>query len=196
MKSKTLIFTVLAFIQLSALADKKADLTGTLYCKNKEMQNLSTASESNVADRIVVQKKYRKLYLMSHGAILRSYDIAMGPGAALGPKALEGDNKTPEGIYNVEFKNPKSRYYMALKVSYPNVKDIAYAESKDKSAGNYIMIHGFPTAAIDGLIPQIVKDQQHPKINWTRGCMAVTDREIEEIYSLVKEKTTIEICPI
>lgn len=195
MKTKTLIFTLVAFVYISAFADKKADLSGTQYCKNKEMLNLMSAPASSAADRIVVQKKYKKLYLINDGAIIKSYDIAMGPGAALGPKAFEGDNKTPEGIYNVEFKNPKSKYYMALKVSYPNSKDLNYAESLGKKAGNFIMIHGFPTAAIDGLIPQLVKDVQHPKINWTRGCMAVTDREIEEIYSLVKEKTTIEICP-
>ena len=130
MKTKSLLTIIFfVFIHLTAFADKKADLTGTLYCKNKEMLNLPSAPESSSADRIVVQKKYKKLYLIKNGALVKSYDIAMGPGADLGPKAFEGDNKTPEGTYNVEFKNPKSRYYMALKVSYPNNKDLAYAES-------------------------------------------------------------------
>jgi murein L,D-transpeptidase YafK len=195
MKMQKIIFLV-SLISLTAMAQKKADLTGTLYCQNKEMAEISQASDNSTVDRIVVQKKYKKLYLMSKNQILKSYDIAMGPNADKGPKTFQGDNKTPEGIYNVEFKNPKSNYYMALKVSYPNGKDIAYAQSKNKSAGNFIMIHGFPVKPIDGLIPQIVKDEQHPAVNWTQGCMAVTDREIEEIYSLVQVKSTIEICPI
>jgi len=195
MKLQKIIFLG-SLISLTAMAQKKADLTGTLYCQNKEMSAISQAADTGKVDRIVVQKKYKKLYLMSKNQILKSYDIAMGPNAEKGPKTFQGDNKTPEGIYNVEFKNPKSNYYMALKVSYPNAKDIAYAQSMNKSAGNFIMIHGFPVKPIDGLIPQIVKDEQHPKVNWTQGCMAVTDREIEEIYSLVQEKTTIEICPI
>ena len=132
MKTKILLFTLTAVFQLTAFSQKKADLMGTQYCKNKEMLNLPTLVDSNSSDRIVVQKKYKKLYLMKNGAILKSYDIAMGPGAVLGPKAFEGDNKTPEGIYNVEFKNPKSRYYMALKVSYPNQKDLDFAESQNK----------------------------------------------------------------
>lgn len=195
MKLQKIIFLG-SLISLTAMAQKKADLTGTLYCQNKEMVDISQAPEAAKVDRIVVQKKYKKLYLMSKNQILKSYDIAMGPNAEKGPKTFQGDNKTPEGIYKVEFKNPKSNYYMALKVSYPNAKDIAYAQSKNKGAGNFIMIHGFPVKPIDGLIPQIVKDEQHPVVNWTQGCMAVTDREIEEIYSLVQEKTTIEICPI
>lgn len=194
---KLQIFVFLgSFISLTAMAQKKADLTGTLYCQNKEMSQISQAPENGKVDRIVVQKKYKKLFLMSKNQILKSYDIAMGPNADKGPKAFQGDNKTPEGIYKVEFKNPKSNYYLALKVSYPNAKDIAYAQTMNRNAGNFIMIHGFPVKPIDGLIPQIVKDEQHPTVNWTQGCMAVTDREIEEIYSLVQEKTTIEICPI
>jgi murein L,D-transpeptidase YafK len=203
LKTKIFLFVLISF-QISAFAAKKADLTGTMYCRNKEMTGVRLLNSSNElvnqadlkADRIVVQKEYKKLYLMSQGFIIKSYDIAMGPGASLGPKAFEGDNKTPEGMYNVEFKNPNSKYYMALKVSYPNARDTSYALSQKRSAGGYIMIHGFPVAEQDGLIPEIVKNNLHPRVNWTQGCMAVTDREIEEIYSLVQEKVAIEICPV
>jgi murein L,D-transpeptidase YafK len=191
-----IVLLITMLFQVNVFAAKSADLTGTLYCQNKKMAGILQAKDDSVVDRIVVQKEYKKLYLISGGRILKAYDIAMGPGAKLGPKTYEGDNKTPEGIYNVEFKNPNSKYYMALKVSYPNVRDIKYATEHDRNAGSFIMIHGFPVKAQDGLIPQIVKDVQHPIINWTQGCMAVTDREIEEIYSLVQEKTTIEICPV
>jgi murein L,D-transpeptidase YafK len=193
---KIIMMSCLFAMTSFALAQKKADLTGALYCQNKEMQGLLDAPEAMKADRIVVQKKYKKLYLLSKNQIVKSYDIAMGPNAEKGPKAFEGDSKTPEGIYNIAYKNPKSNYYMALKVSYPNAKDVTYAQSMGKNPGDFIMIHGFPVKPIDGLTPQVVKDQQHPMVNWTRGCMAVTDREIEEIYSLVREKTTIEICPL
>ena len=132
MKTIYFVFCVIVLLQISAFSQKMADLTGTKYCKNKEMANLLNSEDALFADRIVVQKKYKKLYLLKNGAIAKSYDIAMGPGANLGPKAFEGDNKTPEGIYNVEFKNPKSRYYMALKVSYPNIKDMDYAKSQNK----------------------------------------------------------------
>lgn len=181
---------------ITAFAQKQADLSGTLFCQNKEMLGVTSNESANSIDRIVVQKKFKKLYLLNKNQIVRSYDIAMGPNAEKGPKSFQGDNKTPEGIYNVAYKNPKSNYYMALKVSYPNSKDMAYAKSMNKNPGDFIMIHGFPVKSIDGLNPQIIKDQQHPKVNWTQGCMAVTDREIEEIYSLVQDKTTIEICPI
>jgi murein L,D-transpeptidase YafK len=200
MKIVLVIFALIQFnFCIAAVSIKRADLKGTLYCQNKEMNHLIFTEEAYSADRIVVQKKYHKLYLMNKGSILRVYDIAMGPNSADGPKEFEGDKKTPEGIYTVELKNPHSNYYMALKTSYPAARDTTFAALKKKNAGSFIMIHGFPVKPIDGLTPQIVKDVWHaaiPKIDWTAGCMAVTDREIEEIYSLVKEKTIIEICPI
>ncbi len=191
---KTVMVCILAY-QIPTYAGKMVDLKGTTYCQNKEMTDILQDSEATRTDLIVVQKKYRKLYLMSKGRIIKSYPIAMGPAADKGPKEFEGDNKTPEGLYHIEFKNPKSNYYMALKVSYPNSNDIKYAKFKNQNPGGFIMVHGFPIKSIDGLIPETVKHQLHPEINWTQGCMAVTDREIEEIYSYVPEKTNIEICP-
>ncbi len=183
------------FLPTITFAGKTANLNGTQYCDNKSMNGVEIEeSELVTVDRLVVQKKTRTLYLMANGKIVKSYTIAMGPNAEQGPKEFEGDNKTPEGLYSIEFKNPKSNYYMALKVSYPNAQDLAYAKAQNKKAGGFIMVHGFPVKPIDGLIPSEVKDV-HPLKDWTQGCMAVTDREIEEIYSFVQVETPIEICP-
>lgn len=187
----------ISFLLLPALsfANKIVDMSGTQYCENKSMHGVEVENSDLVnVDRIVVQKSSRLLYLMSNGKIVKSYAIAMGPNSEKGPKEFEGDNKTPEGLYSIEFKNPKSNYYMALKVSYPNDQDLAYAKAQGKKAGGFIMVHGFPVRPIDGLIPSEVKDM-HPAVYWTQGCMAVTDREIEEIYSYIQVKTPIEICP-
>ena len=189
------IICILGLQSATVFAQKSVDFSVTKYCQNKEMKQIQTNPLALTADRIVVQKKYKKLYLMSGESIIKSYQIAMGPGSNLGPKEFEGDLKTPEGLYKIEFKNPKSNYYMALKISYPNKKDIAYAATQDKTAGSFIMIHGFPTKEIDGLIPQMVKNKLHPLVNWTQGCIAVTDHEIEDIYSYVRVETDIEICP-
>ena len=182
-------------LQSYSATGKKIDLSKALYCQNKDMIGLETDEDANSADRIVIQKKTRKIHLMNQGRIVKSYDMAMGPRFDQGPKQFQGDNKTPEGVYEVELKNPQSSYYLALRVSYPNKQDKDFAAQAGRSPGGDIMIHGFPVKPVAGLVPSIVKDQ-HPAVNWTQGCVAVTDREIEEIYSLVKVKTPIEICPL
>ena len=194
MKNVTL-FSLILFSQFAFAVGKKVDLSKTLFCSNKEMLSVEKDENASKIDRIVVQKKYRKLYLMNQNKIVKSYDIAMGPNWNKGPKQFQGDNKTPEGLYEVELKNPKSSYYLALRVSYPNKADVQFAEDNGRPAGGDIMIHGFPVKPVADLIPGVVKDQ-HPMVNWTQGCMAVSDREIEEIFSLVDVKTTIEICPL
>ena len=195
LKLSSFILSSFLLFPLLSFAGKVVDLQGTRYCDNKAMQGIEIEmSELVTVDRIVVQKSSRLLYMMANGKIIKSYSIAMGPQAENGPKEFEGDNKTPEGLYSIEFKNPKSNYYMALKVSYPNAKDLAYAKARNKKAGGFIMVHGFPVRPIDGLVPSEVKES-HPLQDWTQGCMAVTDREIEEIYSYVQVATPIEICP-
>lgn len=128
---------------------------------------------------IQVHKADRKMYLLHNGEVLESYDIGLGF-APQGHKQFEGDGKTPEGTYFISHRNPKSRYHLSLGVSYPNDADRAYAAAAGKAPGGDIMVHGGPPRKTN-------------KRDWTAGCIAVTDREIEEIYAMVKPGTPIYI---
>ncbi len=139
------------------------------------------------ADRIVVEKAARTLTLFRGDAALATYRVALG-GNPVGPKERQGDRKTPEGDYTIDFKNAGSRYHLSLKVSYPDAADRARAAAAGVSPGGDIMIHGLPNGygwVGDGHIAQ----------DWTDGCVAVTNDEIEEIWSLVAVGTPIEIKP-
>ncbi|HEX7674688.1 MAG TPA: L,D-transpeptidase family protein [Bdellovibrio sp.] len=140
-------------------------------------------------DRILVSKYRRELYLIDDGVVLKTYHVAFGGDPLGGPKHFEGDQKTPEGLYNIDYKNPKSAYFLSLHTSYPNDADVDYARARGKSPGGDIMIHGF--AIEPKMHAKAVAN--HPN-DWTDGCMAVTDEEIKEIFALVKEKTAVEIC--
>lgn len=145
-------------------------------------------SEGLKIERIVVSKDRKELYLISGETLVKAYPVAFGSNPE-GHKQFEGDNKTPEGLYFIDYKNSQSAYTKALHISYPNQADVAYAKSQGKSAGGDIMIHGLPTEERKKTAVGLI----HP-YNWTQGCVAVKDEEIEEIYSLVKEKTLVEIC--
>jgi murein L,D-transpeptidase YafK len=137
-------------------------------------------------DRIVVEKSARKLSVQRGGKILKSYRVALGPNP-IGPKEQEGDMKTPEGIYIVDSRKPDSDYHLALHISYPSAADDARAAARGVSAGSDIMIHGLPNGH--------VSDVFHPTIDWTAGCIAVTDVEIEELWRVTPDGTAIEIKP-
>lgn len=177
---------------------KSADLTGTQYCQDEtKLKNLAAIShldERNEIDRIVVSKKSRELYLISQGRLFKTYKVTFGFGFYQGNKVKMGDGRTPEGIYRVELKNAQSAYHKALRVSYPNERDKAFAKASGAAPGGDIMIHGFPSADTKEL-QRYALSQTHPQLNWTQGCVAVTDKEIDEIFSLVAVNTTIEICP-
>ncbi len=136
-------------------------------------------------DRIVVEKALRRMDLLSNGAVVRSYEIALGF-APRGDKQEEGDGKTPEGEYVIEGRNPTSAYHLSLKVSYPDASDRAAAAARGVSPGGDIFIHGAPNW---WFLPG------QPPGDWTRGCIAVTKKEIEEIWRLVPDGTPIEIRP-
>jgi murein L,D-transpeptidase YafK len=181
-----------------ATLTKRADLNGTEYCSNevklKKLSPLLHLDERNQIDRIVISKKDKKLYLLSQGRLYKTYQTAFGFGFEQGNKSKMADGRTPEGLYKVELKNDKSAYSKALRVSYPNERDKAFAKAKGVNPGGDIMIHGFPNKDEKELTrAQII--EAHPAINWTQGCIAVTNQEIEEIFSLVAVNTTIEICP-
>lgn len=131
---------------------------------------------------IVVNKSAGHMYLLHHRSILKSYDIDLGF-APKGPKRFEGDGKTPEGTYLINRRNPNSAFHLSLGISYPNSADVAYARARGKRAGGDIFIHGKPN-----------NDKKLARIeNWTAGCIAVKDREMEEIYAMVDIGTIITI---
>jgi len=141
------------------------------------------------ADRILVEKAKRRMYLLHENKIIKTYKISLGSDP-VGAKVREGDNKTPEGDYRIVSHNPRSSYHLSLKISYPDREQIKAAEKGNYSAGGDIMIHGFPNK-----IPDFIFSQWHESHDWTQGCIAVTNEEIEEIYRLVRDGTPITIRP-
>ncbi|UWQ99561.1 L,D-transpeptidase family protein [Rhodobacteraceae bacterium S2214] len=131
--------------------------------------------------RIQVFKARRTMQLLSGTRQLKSYKFELGFAPA-GHKSFEGDGRTPEGAYLINRRNPNSRYHLSLGISYPNRNDIAYARSHGLSPGGDIFIHGTPN-------PLSNED------DWTWGCIAVTNDEIEEIYAMVRDGTPIYIYP-
>ncbi|MFP5478646.1 MAG: murein L,D-transpeptidase family protein [Alphaproteobacteria bacterium] len=131
--------------------------------------------------QVQVHKGDRKMYLFHHDRVLKSYDIGLGF-APEGHKQFEGDGKTPEGQYYISHKNPNSQFHLSLGISYPNPTDIAFAEAQGKSPGGDIFIHGGPKGRVS------TRD-------WTWGCVALTDKEMEVVYSMVNPGTPIFILP-
>jgi len=145
------------------------------------------AMQKGSVDRILIEKKERRLMLISNGELLKTYRIALG-GNPVGPKERQGDNKTPEGIYVIDARNKDSRYHLSLHVSYPNERDRKRAKELGVSPGGDIMIHGIKNGF------SWVGDS-HSEVDWTKGCIAVTDEEIEEIGKLAPNGTIVEIRP-
>ena len=131
--------------------------------------------------QVQVHKADRKMYLLHDDKVLKSYDIALGF-APQGHKQFEGDGKTPEGLYFITHKNPNSNFHLSLGISYPNEADIAFAKAAGKEPGGDIFIHGGPNGPIY-------------RRDWTWGCVSVTDKEMEVVYSMVEPGTPIYILP-
>jgi len=140
-----------------------------------------------VADSIVVEKSQHRLALYHQGALLHSYLVALGQ-QPVGDKVRVGDNRTPEGLFRIEARNPVSLYHRSLKISYPDAAHRARAHSLGVSPGGDIMIHGLPAR-------QAWVGAAHRDFDWTEGCIAVTNEEIEEIWSAVPVGTPILIKP-
>lgn len=136
-------------------------------------------------DRLLLDKSKRELSVWSTGELLKTYKVSLGR-VPEGSKHFEGDYKTPEGIYTINDKNPHSAYHLNLGISYPNKEDISYAARHNKSPGGLIKIHGLKNGF--GFIGKF-----HRWFDWTKGCIAVTNREIEELYNNVPIGTIIEI---
>lgn len=145
------------------------------------------AQSSAVIDHIVVYKNEHKLVLFSHGAQVKSYRIALG-GNPTGPKTRQGDHRTPEGSYVLDSRNPNSHFYKAFHISYPSSKDIAAAQKLGVNPGGDIMLHGLPKQ-------YAWVGKGHTLHDWTDGCIAVTNEEMDELWKLLPVGTPIEIKP-
>jgi murein L,D-transpeptidase YafK len=139
------------------------------------------------ADSVLILKKDHVLELLAAGQVIRTYKVARGRGG-LAPKEREGDARTPEGHYVIDARNADSHYHKALHVSYPNAEDRKRAARLGVAPGGAIMIHGLPNGM--GWL-----GASHRLYDWTLGCIAVTDPEIEEIWDLVPVGTPVEIRP-
>lgn len=149
--------------------------------------NLHPLPPNITADRVLVEKAARRLTLLRSGTPLKIYRVALGR-APIGPKEREGDQRTPEGEYQIDFHKENSDFHRALHVSYPEQRDMERASAAEVSPGCDIMIHGIRNGM--GWIGAF-----HRRTDWTAGCIAVTDFEIEEIWRAVPDGTPIEIQP-
>ena len=140
-----------------------------------------------IADSIVIEKRAHRLTLFHMGRPLRTYLVALGsePGK---DKVSAGDRRTPEGLFSVEARNPFSKFHLALRLSYPDVRHKAIAQQLGVSPGGDIMIHGLPPARSS-------IGARHRLVDWTNGCIALTDQEIEELWQSVPVGTPVEIKP-
>jgi murein L,D-transpeptidase YafK len=173
MSKNTIILILISIVLLSLLV--------FYFYPKKELP------KNTVIDYIKVYKSKRQLLVYSKDQLLKTYSISLGQNP-IGHKEFEGDSKTPEGIYYINDRNPNSDYHKNLGVSYPNEKDIEHAKKLGKSAGGDIKIHGLRNG-----IGFIGKFQRYK--DWTAGCIAVTNNEIDELYTSVKAGATIEIFP-
>ena len=148
-------------------------------------ENKQAMPKSIMIDKIFVDKSARTLHLLSDNTVIKSYHIALG-GNPVGHKQQQGDQRTPVGSYTLDYKNEKSKFYRSIHVSYPNAADKARAKSRGVSPGGDIMIHGQK----NGFGHLAAINQQR---DWTDGCIAVTDNEMDEIMAAVEIGTPIEI---
>ncbi|MBK8157600.1 MAG: L,D-transpeptidase family protein [Rhodospirillaceae bacterium] len=147
--------------------------------------SISAATAEQAADSVFVDKSERRLDLHRDGRVIRSYRVALG-GNPAGPKRREGDERTPEGHYVIDWRNPKSAYHLSLHIDYPRPADRAASAGLGVPPGGDIFIHG---------LPNFWPGATAPKIDWTEGCIALDNAEIEEIWHLVPDGTPILIVP-
>jgi murein L,D-transpeptidase YafK len=149
--------------------------------------SLRPLSDLPTVDRVLVRKSERKLVLMRGGNVVRSYHIALGL-SPVGQKERSGDFRTPEGSYRLERRNPRSEYFLSIKVSYPNEQDLKRARARRWDTGGSIMIHGLPN--------QLKHDPDYYiSHDWTDGCIAVSNADMVEIWMLTPDDVPIEILP-
>tara|TARA_R100001377_G_scaffold81520_1_gene61090 strand:+ start:332 stop:820 length:489 start_codon:yes stop_codon:yes gene_type:complete len=146
-----------------------------------------TSAANSVIDKILILKDERRLQLISDGAVLHQYRISLG-GQPVGHKRQQGDERTPEGIYTIDWRHESPAYNLSMHIDYPNLKDKMEAYKNDVDPGGMIMIHGTPI------------DEEYPEwyfkgLDWTNGCIALGNAEMQEVWNLVPDGTLVEIRP-
>jgi murein L,D-transpeptidase YafK len=206
LKHLNFIFTCCAlfFMAQESRADVyKVATPSRSYCRFEE--TMSQYAENNTkklkspVDYIMVSKKNQKMFLIANNKVVRIFPVVFGL-IPYGHKQFEGDYKTPEGLYYIEDKNPESKFHKSLHVSYPNINDDRFARSQDRLAGGDIMLHGLPDIKANETTTEMAKrvaleQAQFFGINWTKGCIAMENADIDEVYALILLQTLIEICP-
>ena len=149
--------------------------------------NATPIDTTRQVDKVLVLKSERKLHLQQRGETIKSYRISLGKQPS-GAKQREGDLRTPEGFYWIDWRKTSDKYQLSLHISYPNARDLANARQAGVPAGSMIMIHGTPL------------DEEYPEwffhtLDWTEGCIAMKNADMREVWSLVKDGTLIEIRP-
>lgn len=172
--------TILALLSASAL------LT-TILAAHAERIDTAPLPAGTIASRVFIDKSERTLTLFRHERELKTYKVALGRNP-VGHKQQEGDGRTPEGRYRIDFHKKNSSFHRALRISYPNAEDVRSARERGVPPGGAIMIHGLPNG-MGSLGPN------HLLRDWTEGCIAVTNEEIEEIWRVVPDGTIVEITP-
>ncbi len=157
---------------------------GLVSCGGRSGPRLSRYNGPEVT-WVVVEKERRRMYLFHNNEVLKEYKISLGFAPA-GPKRFEGDGKTPEGTYYIDRQNPNSDFYLSLGISYPNAQDVSFARSYGRTPGGNIFIHGQPNQQAR---------KRNKRKDWTAGCVAVSDREMMEIFTMVQPGTPITINP-
>lgn len=160
----------------------------TLTERQKQLLAQPVLSKGIKIDKLVVYKSKREMQAYAQGKLVKTYPIALGRNP-LGHKQFEGDKKTPEGVYYINDRNLNSTYYKNLGISYPNQEDKTFAQSHGKSAGGDIKIHGIK----NGYGKFVGK--RHLLKDWTDGCIAVTNREMDELFTAVQHNAVIDIRP-
>lgn len=178
---------VVAGIGLTMLKPQPDSLLNGEQAAQPQVLNTQPLPTNANITRLVVFKNERQMWAYDHDKLVKIYPISLG-GAPVGHKQFEGDQKTPEGIYRINERNARSSYHKNLGISYPNAEDKAYAKSQGKSAGGLIKIHGLPNK-----MPDI--GRQHLRYDWTDGCIAVTNNEIDELFNAVVHNAEIDIRP-
>ena len=178
------IFGAVVFSQLKPMPDA---VLKEEKDANSQVLNTQPLPENTPITRLVVMKSKRQMWAYNQDTLVKIYPISLGK-SPIGHKQFEGDKKTPEGIYRINERNPNSAYHKNLGISYPNAEDKAYALSQGKSPGGLIKIHGLPNK-----FPDI--GRQHLRKDWTDGCIAVTNEEINELFNAVVHNAEIDIRP-
>lgn len=151
------------------------------------LSTLGVAHAADTVDRVVVKKSTRIMELLAGDKVLRAYSISLGD-QPVGHKTQEGDEKTPEGTYVLDWRNPDSGYHRSIHISYPNEADKAAAASRGVDPGGMIMIHGLPNRM--GFLGPILQ-----YLDWTDGCIALNNSDMDEVWEMVPNGTPIELRP-